>query len=40
LNGLRERRNWYNPKTRGVEDVTAPKTDEEALETLSGNPNS
>jgi hypothetical protein len=31
---------WYNPKTRGVEDVPAPFTDEEALEMLRGNPNS
>jgi hypothetical protein len=31
---------WYNPKTRGVENVPAPETDEEALETLSGDPNS
>ena len=31
---------WYNPKTRGVEDVPAPSTDEEALEILRGDPNS
>ena len=31
---------WYNPKTRGVEDVPAPFTDEEALEILRGDPNS
>ena len=31
---------WYNPKTRGVENVPTPKTDEEALELLSGDPNS
>jgi hypothetical protein len=31
---------WYNPKTRSVEDVPAPSTDEEAVETLSGDPNS
>ncbi len=26
---------WYNPKTRSVEDVSAPSTDEEALGMLS-----
>ncbi len=26
---------WYNPKTRSVEDVSAPSTDEEALVMLS-----
>ena len=31
---------WYNPKTRSVEDVPAPSTDAEAVEMLSGNPNS
>jgi hypothetical protein len=31
---------WYNPKTRGVEDVPAPITDEEALEMLRGDQNS
>jgi hypothetical protein len=31
---------WYNPKIRGVENVPAPKTNEEALEMLSGDPNS
>jgi hypothetical protein len=31
---------WYNPKTRNVEDVPAPSTDEEALEMLSGAPDS
>jgi hypothetical protein len=31
---------WYNPKTRGVEDVPAPITDEEALEMFRGDPNS
>jgi hypothetical protein len=31
---------WYNPKTRSVEDVPAPSTDEEAVETLSSDPNS
>jgi hypothetical protein len=30
---------WYNPKTRGVENVPAPQTDKEALELLSGDPN-
>jgi hypothetical protein len=29
---------WYNPKSRSVEDVSAPKTDEEALGMLSGDP--
>jgi hypothetical protein len=28
---------WYNPKTRGIEDVTAPSTDMEALEMLRGD---
>ncbi len=28
---------WYNPKTRSVEDVPAPSTDEEAVEVLSGD---
>ena len=31
---------WYNPKARGVEDVPAPSTDEEALEMLRGDINS
>jgi hypothetical protein len=31
---------WYNPKTRSVEDVSAPSTDEEALRMLSGDPDS
>ncbi len=31
---------WYNPKTRSVEDVSAPSTDAEALGMLSGDPNS
>jgi len=31
---------WYNPKTRSVEDVPAPSTDEEALGMLSGDPDS
>ncbi len=31
---------WYNPMTRTVEDVPAPSTDEEAVEMLSGDPNS
>ena len=31
---------WYNPKTRSVEDVSAPSTDEEALGMLSGDPDS
>jgi hypothetical protein len=31
---------WYNPKTKGVEDVPAPTTDEEALKMLRGHPNS
>ena len=30
---------WYNPKTRCVEDVPAPFTDEGALEMLRGDPN-
>jgi hypothetical protein len=28
---------WYNPKTRKVEDVSAPSTDEEAFEMLGGD---
>jgi len=31
---------WYNPMTRSVEDVPAPSTDEEAVEMLSGAPDS
>jgi hypothetical protein len=31
---------WYNPKEGKVEDVKGPSTDEEALEMLSGHPNS
>jgi hypothetical protein len=31
---------WYNPKTRNVEDVPAPSTDEESLEMLRGDLNS
>jgi hypothetical protein len=31
---------WYNPKTEKVEDVRVPSTDEEALEMLSGYPDS
>ena len=31
---------WYNPKEGKVEDVRAPSTDEEALEVLSGHPDS
>ncbi len=31
---------WYNPKEVRVEDVRAPSTDEEALEMLSGHPDS
>jgi hypothetical protein len=31
---------WYNPKTRVIEDVTAPSTDVEAFEMLHGDINS
>jgi len=31
---------WYNPKTRGIEDVPAPSTDLEALEMHRGDFNS
>ncbi len=31
---------WYNPITRTSERVQAPSTDEEALEMLSGHPDS
>jgi hypothetical protein len=31
---------WYNPMTRTVENVPAPSTDEEAVEMLSGTPDS
>ncbi|MCA1716269.1 MAG: hypothetical protein LC781_05185 [Actinobacteria bacterium] len=31
---------WYNPKTREMEDVPAPKDDAGALEMLDGHPNS
>ena len=30
--GKGEWMHWYNPKTRKVEDVSAPSTDEEAFE--------
>ena len=30
----------YNPKEGNVEDIRAPSTDEEALEMLSGHPDS
>ena len=28
---------WYNPKTRSVEDASAPSTDQEATKRLRGN---
>jgi len=31
---------WYNPKTRKVEDVPDPLLDTQAIELLSGHPNS
>lgn len=31
---------WYNPKIRGVEDVPAPTTEEEAKDMLRGHVNS
>jgi hypothetical protein len=31
---------WYNPKSGQVETVPAPSTDEDALEMLSGHPDS
>jgi hypothetical protein len=31
---------WYDPMTRTVEDVPAPSRDEEAVEMLSGAPDS
>jgi hypothetical protein len=31
---------WYDPEEGKVEDVRAPSTDEEALEMLSGHPDS
>jgi hypothetical protein len=31
---------WYNPKTRSVEDASAPFTDEEAAKHLRGHLNS
>ena len=31
---------WYNPKEVKVEEARAPSTDEEALEMLSGHPDS
>ncbi len=31
---------WYNPKTRSPERVTAPSTDEEAIQMLAGHPES
>jgi hypothetical protein len=35
--GKGEWMHWYNPKTRKVEDVRAPSTDEEAFEILRGD---
>jgi hypothetical protein len=37
---MRRTMHWYNPKTRSVEDVPAPLTDEQALEMLRGDLNS
>jgi hypothetical protein len=31
---------WYNPQTRSSELISAPTTDEEAIELLEGDPNS
>lgn len=31
---------WYNPKTRSSERIPSPKTDEEALRILEGDPES
>lgn len=31
---------WYNPKTRREEEVPAPMADAQAIEMLSGHPNS
>lgn len=31
---------WYNPTIRASERVEAPRTDEEAIETLAGDPQS
>jgi hypothetical protein len=31
---------WYNPTTRTEEDVPAPMSDAQAIEMLSGHPNS
>ena len=31
---------WYNPTVRASERVTAPPTDEEAVDMLSGDPDS
>ena len=31
---------WYNPTTQASERVAAPSTDEQALDMLSGDPNS
>ncbi len=31
---------WYNPTARASERVTAPSTDEEAVDMLSGDPDS
>jgi hypothetical protein len=36
----RSHMHWYNPKEGKVEDVKGPSTDEEALEMLSGHPDS
>ena len=31
---------WYNPTTRSSERISAPNTDEDAIEMLQGDPNS
>ena len=31
---------WYNPSTRNEEDVSAPMSDAQAIEMLSGHPDS
>ncbi len=31
---------WYNPKTRTSERVVAPSTDQEAVDMLTGHPDS
>jgi hypothetical protein len=37
---MREVMNWYNPTTRSTEDADAPMSEAQAIEMLSGHPES